>query len=349
MGQRAWWVAPTYKIAAVGWQCLHRMAGQIPVVQIREADLRINIGHGSVAVRSADNPQSLRGEGLDFVVLDECAFIDEQAWAEALRPTLSDRRGGAMFISTPRGHNWFWRLWQRGQSGDYPDWHSWQLPTADNPYIAPAEIEAARGEMTERAFAQEYQAQFMDDAGGVFRRIFEVTTGEPREPEPGHSYIMGADWGKYEDYTVLSVIDLRTKRLVAKDRFSQIDYALQTQRLRALAERYRPIAIIAEANSMGEPVIEQLQRMNLPVQPFITTNASKSVIIESLALALERGELTLLNDPILIGELQAYEMERLPGGLMRYGAPQGVHDDCVMSLALAWHGANSAIDGPVVI
>jgi hypothetical protein len=122
------------------------------------------------------------------------------------------------------------------------------------------------------------------------------------------------------------------------DRFNQIDYALQVSRLKALAEKFRPSSIIAESNSMGEPIIEQLQREGLPVQPFQTTQSSKIAGIEALAMAFERGDIAILPDPTLIGELQAYEQERLPSGLMRYGAPEGMHDDMVMSLMIVWHG-----------
>ena len=146
---------------------------------------------------------------------------------------------------------------------------------------------------------------------------------------------------------MVTVIDATTKRMVYMDRFNQIDYRLQVSRLKALAERYQPDAIIAEANSMGGPLVETLQWEDLPVQPFTTTNATKAAIIDGLALAFERGELTILNDATLINELQAYESERLPSGLIRYSAPEGMHDDCVMSLALAW--AAVADSGPLLL
>jgi hypothetical protein len=117
-GGRAWWVAPSYKMAFVGWRLVTQLALQVPGSEIRKADQLVMLpGGGSVQVRSADNPQSLRGEGLDFLVMDECAFIPEAAWTEALRPALSDRLGRALFISTPKGRNWFWRLFVRGQAG----------------------------------------------------------------------------------------------------------------------------------------------------------------------------------------------------------------------------------------
>lgn len=337
-GGRAWWVAPSYKMSEVGWRPIRRMAAQVGA-EINLSDRRVTLpAGGEISVRSADNPDSLRGESLNLVIMDEAAFVKEEAWAEALRPALSDRRGRAIFISTPKGRNWFWRIWQNGQEGG--EWQSWQLPTATNPYIDPAEIEAARKSLPERIFQQEYLAQFIEDGAGVFRRVMAAATATALDGKRGSQYVFGVDWGKHQDFTVISVIDIKTKKQVALDRFNQIDYHVQTNRLIAMAERFTPVSIIAEANSIGDPIIEQLRRAGLPVRPFTTTNATKTQIIEDLALAFEREQIVILNDPVQISELQAYEMERLPSGLFRYNAPDGLHDDTVMALALAWHGAN---------
>ena len=98
---------------------IRQLSANIPNVEIRLGDYQVNYpGGGEVRVRSADNPNSLRGEGLDLVILDECAFMKEETWGEVLRPSLSDRQGSAMFISTPKGRNWFWRLYQNGINGE---------------------------------------------------------------------------------------------------------------------------------------------------------------------------------------------------------------------------------------
>lgn len=341
-GQRAWWVAPSYKMSEVGWRPLRRLAGQIPGAEVRKVDRQVILpGGGEVSVRSADNPDSLRGEGLDFVVLDECAFMSELAWNEALRPALADRQGKALFISTPKGRNWFWYLWQRGQEPG-TEWNSWRFTSYDNPHIADSEIDAARTTLPDRVFRQEFLAEFIDDAGGVFRGVMAAATAKPQDgKQPGHDYAIGVDWGKHNDFTVLAVVDLTTSELCYVDRFNQIDYAVQTGRLKALASRFQPVTIIAESNAMGEPIIEQLQRDGLPVQPFKTTNATKTAIIDGLAMAFEQGAVKIIPDPVLIGELQAYEMERLPSGVLRYSAPEGMHDDMVMAVALAWSGATN--------
>lgn len=322
----------------VGWRLLKELARQIPGAQVRESERTIALpGRGTIGVRSADNPDSLRGEGLDFVAMDECAFTREEAWTASLRPALADRQGSAVFISTPKGRNWFYRAYQAAIGGE-PGWAAWQLPTADNPYIAAPEIEAARKLLPERIFEQEFLARFIEDSGSLFRRVMDAATATEVGMQPGHEYVMGVDWAKHSDFSVFTVLDTGTRSMVAMDRFNQIDYQVQLGRLQALAERYKPGTIIAEANSMGEPLIEQCARMGLPVQPFLTTNATKTTIIDALALAFEQGDIHILPDSVLIGELQAYEMERLPSGLMRYNAPEGMHDDTVMSLALAYQG-----------
>src|SRR5690348_8160825 len=129
--------------------------------------------------------------------------------------------------------------------------------------------------------------------------------------------------------------------MVALDRSNRVDYSLQCERLKALSERWQPQQIIAEQNSVGQPVIEQLTRDGLRIHPFTTTQTSKAKAIEALALAFERGDIRILNDPVLVSELVAYQAEPLPSGLLRYGAPAGQHDDTVMALAIAW----SAVSG----
>jgi phage FluMu gp28-like protein len=344
-GGRAWWIAPSYKMGSVGWRPISRMGASIPGAEVKHTERMVTLpGGGTVQVRSADDPDSLRGEGLDYCVLDECAFMAERAWQEAIRPALSDRNGRALFISTPKGRNWFWRLHQRGKS-DNSDWQAFSFPTSDNPYIPDHEIEAARRDMPERIFAQEYMAQFLEDGGGVFRRVLDAVNGESA-PEHGQ-YVIGCDWGRTNDATVFCVLEL-SGHVVELDRMTKTDYQTQVSRLHALWERYPGAEIIAETNAMGGPIVEALQNAGLPVTPFTTTSKSKQQIIDGLALAFERGDIHIPRDePVLIGELQAYESKRLASGAISYSAPEGMHDDTVMALALAWSARQDA--GPLVL
>lgn len=341
-GGIAWWVAPSYKVAAVGWNRLKKLGHQIPGAKVREVDkIVVFPGGGWAQVRSADDPQSLRGEGLDLVVLDEYAFIKEVAWTEAIRPSLSDKLGKALFISTPKGHNSFFKLYSYAKAGSDPEWKAWTFPSSSNPFMDPAEIQNARKTLPLKIFEQEFLAEFVDDIGGVFRGIMAAAVApEQIAPLTGHKYVFGVDWGRSNDFTVITVVDQTLGHCCSIDRFNQIDYSLQVKRLKALVERFDPIIVRAEANAMGEPVIEQLEEEGINVEPFQTTNATKKAAIESLALAFERGELKIVPDETLITELQAYEVMRLPSGLFRYSAPDGMHDDCVMSLAIAWQGSS---------
>ncbi len=320
---------------------IRRLAAQIPGTDVRESERMIMFpSGGTVQVKSADNPDSLRGEGLDYVVIDECAFVKEDAWTEALRPSLADRKGQALFISTPKGRNWFWRLWS---NSDNKTWKSWRFTSYDNPFLDPSEIDAAKQLLPERTFLQEFMADFVLDGGGVFRNIRKLATGQfqPNGMHQ-HTYIFGIDWGRSDDFTVVTVYDLTAKTLCHIDRYNHIDYNIQANRVRALSEKFRPLAIVAETNAMGMPILDTLRREGLPIVPFTTTGASKQIAIDALALAFEREQLTMIPDETLLTELESYTSERLSSGVTRYDAPLGMHDDCVMSLAFAWYGATNS-------
>jgi hypothetical protein len=217
------------------------------------------------------------------------------------------------------------------------------MPTISNPFIQPSEIEHARRQMSDRAFRQEFLAEFMED-GTVFRNVRELATGKLQTTgyQGGHIYTMGIDWGRSGDYTVLAVYDATDKAVVHLDRFTGQEFRVQLGRVPAAIETWRPLITVVELNSIGRPLFEQLQQLRLPtrLQGFTTTNQSKALLVDALALTLERREIILLDHPVLIAELQAYQAEILPGGMTRYAAPAGGHDDCMMALMLAYHAAH---------
>lgn len=296
---------------------------------------------GIIEVWSLTNEDAGRGRKYQRVVIDEAAMVANlmHTWNAAIRPTLMDLAGDAWFLSTPKGRNAFWTFYQWGIDAERTEWAAWQMPTSANPYIPTGEIEASRLTLPERIFAQEVMAEFIDDAGGVFRKVMNAVADCWQDtPEPGHEYVFGVDWGRHNDFTVITVLDTTTKSVVHIDRFTQIDYAIQTGRLKALAQTFDPVQIIAELNSMGEPLVEQLISDGLPMSGFQTTNASKEEAIRALEGAFERGEIRIPNERVLISELQAYEQNKTTSGRYTFSAPEGMHDDTVMSLALAWQG-----------
>lgn len=336
-GKPTAWFSPTYRLLSDAWRSLQSTLQPV-TVRKNESEHRLELrGGGVVEAWSLDNPDAGRGRAYAAIVIDEAALVAnlDRAWQESIRPMLTDYRGDAWFLSTPKGTaNYFHTLHQKGLGLLKGDWRSWQMPTGANPFIDSAEIAAAKEDLSDLAYAQEYQAQFVAWAGAVFRKILDAVS---LAPATGKAAVIGVDWGRTNDYTVFAVVS-DAGEVLEIDRFRGIEYSLQRARLQALWDRHGRPLILAESNSMGGPVIEQLARDRLKVKPFLTTNASKTEAVEALALAFERGEIRIPNDPALIGELQAFEANPLPSGLMRYGAPSGGHDDLVMALAIAWQG-----------
>lgn len=348
------WVAPSYKLLDEAW----RMAKKLyrPFILRTDANLhRMELSTGAALdCWTMEDEDVGRGRKYGLVIVDEAAMARhlEAAWNAALSPTLTDCAGGAWFFSTPKGRNHFWALSQEAERDDA--WAHHHAPSAENPHLPAAEIERQRTKLPERIFAQEYLAQFIEDGGGVFRRVSAAV--DANLPDDAHSafdagdgraYVIGVDWGRHEDFTVIVVIDARQRAVVAIDRFTQIDYAIQLARLQAVHRRFPRAPIMAESNSMGGPLVEQLQRLRLPVRAFQTTAASKANAIEALALAFEQGSIRIPAVQWLIDELLSFDQERLPSGSLRYGAPRGGHDDGVMALAIAWHAVGAGQMGRV--
>ena len=336
-GGRVWWIGPSYPMASIGWRLLKRLT--IPLQPAKnEAQLSLTFpGGGEIWVKSADNPDSLRGEGLDLAIFDECAFIREAAWIDSIRPALTDREGSAIFVSTPKGRNWFWRLWSRAPSEK--GWARWHYPSSSNPYLSEADIEDARNTLPENTYRQEYLAEFLENEGAVFRNIAACCTLKSSTPgkHKGHKVVFGTDWGKHHDFTAICIFCVDCMEEVQIDRFNQIDYIFQRGRLTALVDRWKATGL-GEINSM-EVQIEELQSEGMQIEAFLTTGKSKPPLIEDLALALEREEAHWIKDPIWSGELEAYERKVNNMGRSSYSAPEGMHDDTVIARALAWKAA----------
>jgi hypothetical protein len=341
--QQCWWLVPTHGMATQFWRDIKKLLRNFPKIEINERERRIDFPNGGmIAVKSTHKPDNLRGAGLDFVVLDEAAFMSAEVWSEVVQPMLLERKGSALFLSSPNGLNWFWDVYRLGLNGTKPrkrSWRSFHFTSADNPLIDAEELENIRLNTPERTWREEYLAEFIVDGGAVFRGVREAATAILRlRPTEGKRYIAGLDWARDKDYTCIVVIDAESREMVAMDRFHEVSWAVQRERVKLMYDHWKPVAIWAETNAIGSPNIEALQAEDLPVRSFTTTAQSKPPLIEALVLALERGELKLLPDEVLLGELIAYRMERLPGGGYRYSAPAGGHDDTVISTALAWHG-----------
>lgn len=339
-----WWVAPTNQAAFLAWERFKMAYAGDPTVKVSETRKRLVLPNGSqLWCKSAEEPDNLRGEGVDDLTIDEAAHVRrlDYVWRGVLRPMLIDSQGTMCALSTPRRRNEFYRWFVRGQDPQQPDWQSWSFPTTANPFLPPAELDALLQEYPKGSelYRQEILGEFLAGQGAVFRKIRAavVPSGPEAEPLAGHTYAGGIDWGKSGDFTVSVVLNATLGHMVAMDRFNVVDYVVQRDRIKAQWAYWGVERGLAETNAMGEPNLEMLQRDGLPVRGFQTTARSKRPLIERLAQALELGEIGLLDEPVLLAELEAYERHvSATTGAATYRAPAGLHDDTVMALALAW-------------
>ena len=293
------------------------------------------VDNRKVWFRSADNPDSLRSEGLDWLWMDEGGQIKEEAWTLALRPALMDKKGIAWFTGTPKGHNWYFMLWTRGQDETEKDYKSWQYSSRENPYIDPTEIEDFARDMPEMAYRQEILAEFLEDVGAVFRGVDAIVKGSLEKPAQNVSYVVGADLAKHEDYTVVFVIRVADNHVVHYDRWSKYDWVYQRRRLADICTRYNNARLLIDSTGVGDPVFDELHRMGVSVDGYKFTNASKKDLVENLAMQIENQTFSYPNIPTLLNELKLFGYETMPSGIVKYHAPAGYHDDCVIALALA--------------
>lgn len=333
------WFAPTYKMLAEVWREFRRVLRPV-TKEVNKQERRITlITGGFIDFWSLDREGAVRGRKYKKVVIDEAAMVPhlQAAWQEVIRPTLTDYRGGAWILSTPRGLNFFHLLFTWGQDETKPDWRSWHLPTSTNPYIDPREIEAAREELPEAVFAQEYLAEFLQGEGAVFRRVKEclLKVVPSLEEHKDHRIVLGGDWGRKNDFTALSVGCADCKVELALVRFNQISWSLQRMRLKTTLSEWGVEDALLESNSIGSPNLEALQEEGLPVRGFETTAKTKAPLIQSLALAFEQLEWRWLDEPVATSELIAYECKtNAHTGHVSYSAPTGGHDDTVIARAL---------------
>jgi len=338
-----WIVAPTYDLSKrvfdplVKWY-LKLHPNQSKCVSYRPIPCIRNVNGSFVEGKSIENPAGLLGQELDLLIMDEAARVPRNLWESHLAPSLTTRKGKSIKISTPFGKNWFWEDWLRAKETG----GAFTFKTFDNPYWHQGhseceekcdEWERIKKSYPERVINQEFLALF-EESAIVFRGVKDIVGDCLADVKQGRYYVMGLDLGKYHDWTVMTVIDRKTHDIVYWDRF-QGPWELQKARVAAVARRYGS-RIIMDSTGVGDPILEELSRMGVVVDGFKFTHTSKQQLIEKLVSFVEQKAITIPSKPELIDELEAfgYEYDNETGRVF-YGAPSGLHDDCVLSLALA--------------
>jgi len=307
---------------------------------------------GVIDVKTGENPTGILGDGRDLAIFDEAALEkDPEVWRQYLRPSLSDRLGGALFISTPRGDDWFKEMWDRGQDDDRRHYSSWRFPSTSSPFFPASELQDAAIDMTMQEIREEYMAEFLDAAGAVFKGYNEAATSNWLDgPLPGHRYAIGIDIAQEEDWSVIVVMDIDEMRVVWMERFNDIDYTIQKPRFIDASRRWNaPVTIDATNNaSVAQDLAAAINWAS--VRGFKYTHQSKQKIMNQLKIGIEQKSVALLSrdqeneEPQrlarqALSEMGSFRYEKLPSGLLRMTAPGGKHDDCVNGIALAYECA----------
>lgn len=348
------WFAPEFKYLLEPWQELKtRLAPVASRVSEQERCIYLITG-GKVEFWSLSDPDAGRSRKYGRVIVDEAGMVANlnDIWNKAIRPTLTDLRGDLWTLSTPKGRNFFWQMFRRGDHTEgsthkRKGWKSWTMPTLTNPCIPglKEEIEEARNELPERVFRQEYLAEFLDDAGGVFTGVRAVLN--PNKPvflEATNSWVsrgelvgpfnMGVDVARVNDFTVITVFDGNSNQVYLR-RFQGHGWERQCDIIVEAAKLFPGVYVTVDATGMGDPIPDMLLSRNLMVNAFKISGVSKPKMIDSLAMKIERKEITLLNVSDQTDEFVAYEYQVTPSGRYTTNAPEGMHDDCVIAVALA--------------
>lgn len=343
-GKEIWWVAPTFDLTERGWKIILKLAGAVPGVRSEGRPVwRVTFpGGGSIQAKSSENPDSLRGATLDGLVFDECAQAKPEAWP-ILRPTLAVKRGWAMFISTPKGLNWFNSLY--ADAPDREGWARWRFPSTDSPFITPEEIEEARQGMSSLLFSQEFMADFIAAGESQFRaewihnyrtsmhgdgeRTYHLGNDEVVEDaDCSHFHTVDLAWSQAEDadFTVISTWALTPKHHlllldVIRGHFEGPDVV---PHMRRAYERYGGVLIVERATRQMS-IIQEAVREGLPVHE---VRADKDKVTRSWPAQARMEQGTIWFPPRTTPWYADWEEEVL-------AFPVGRHDDQVDTLSYA--------------
>jgi len=284
-GARIAWTAPTFGIASDIWREAKR-ACRSAIVEKSEVERTLWLSNGGrLSILSAHDPDSMRGPGWDGVVFDEAAFGEKRAWTEVIRPALSDRRGWAMFFSTPYGFNWFQELFSRAGNAD--GWQRWQQPTSANPRIPPEELAAAKEEMGLRAYAQEHEAQFTEAEGAIFPATYfrdSIWFDDWPQPADVQFRVLALDPSKGKtaksDYSafVMVMLDSRGTMWVDADIERRDTVTIAADALK-ICRWFQPDSFVIEANQFQEMLADKIAEAShadgllLPIHPIVNTGS----------------------------------------------------------------------------
>ena len=334
------WVSPTNSQTVKVYKNIIKAIGDAPFVSTykqTQGDTEIVFTNGTIIkFKSAAAEDNLRGESVNYMVLDEAAFVKENTFLEILLPMLNVAGRKCLIISTPKGRsNWFHKYYIKGKNGT-KGFKSFHFNCHTNPYANAELVEIAKANMPDLIFRQEYLAEFVEGAA-IIPNIEELCTAQMQlYPEKGKKYYAGVDLALKNDYTVFTVVD-NDGNLVYYDRFNHVSAPELKERLVKNIKVWNPENTLLETNNMGAVIFDDLKLLYgiKKLQGWNTSQTSKNDIITKLLSQFSNKSITLPDDDILKSELEVFEMNITPSGKVKFEASSGFNDDIIMSLAIA--------------
>ena len=335
--QKGGWVSPIYNQAKKVFQELSDAANQL-IVHSNKADLTMTFVNGStLQFLSAERYDSIRGFSFNYIVVDEAAFIREEAMNEAIYPTLSAIGKKCLIISTPKSKNWFYTTFLKGLD-EGSDYISFRGISTDNPHISQTFINEQAKSLPIDIFQQEYMAEFSEATNDVFRGLDSICIlNEWEEPQRNKQYYFGIDVGLSNDYTVCTILD-ESGRAATILRFNGKSIADASKTIVTTLRRYNVRGGYIETNNIGQAIYELIRSENIKCKGYVTTQDSKTTGVRKLIEDIENGIVLLPSKrlmPECYDELSAYTYRVSTNGKLSFSHPNGYHDDIVDSLWLA--------------
>lgn len=335
-GSRIMFVSPIYQQSArVHKQLYAAIADSGIVASNNFSSNEIAFKTGSTIIfRSAERYDNMRGEAVTFAVLDEFAFMKEEAWTEAIRATVLVHGRKVLFLSTPKGKTLFYNLFLMGQSEDHKEYKSYTASSYDTPFIDPSEIDEAKRTLPEAVFRQEYLAEFIDSGGEVFTDIDKNCFSQwTKGVGP---YYAACDIGRAQDYTVMTVMD-RNGLIVEMYRKNNAEWSTMVNEMVEVAKKWNA-TVMVEENGVGSPIFSSIKEQWQNTHPFITSSKSKNEIIEGMILDINEGTIKMPSKelfPALYSEMSIFTYEYNPKTRnIRYTHPPSAHDDTIIATAI---------------
>lgn len=346
-GSMIWYVSPTDSQSEVVINEMSRgfFEQQFLIKKINNSkgDRTIEFNNGSViSFKSALSNDSLRGSKVNYMIVDEAAFINNNIFNSVLMPSMSVGGKKVLIISTPKGRNWFYEYYVKGIATQTKrreeKYKSFKFTSQDNPYVDKELIELFKSSVPEAVFQQEYLGRFID-AAAVFKFVNEICVLNKKDVKELKTNLCfaGIDIGMLHDNTVITILNSDGKMLF-QDAFTGLEAPELKERILKVLNEFKPRITLIEENNQGLPLMQDLSRLYKGrIEGFYTTNESKEEIINQLVASFSSKEIQCLKDEDLITELNAFIFELTPSRKIRYAAANGFHDDRVISLALAYH------------